>query len=89
MGRRRNVNARWDVLKALIKHHRLTWRELLNLVEISKGGLSLALNKLISDGLVATEVITTRPPKTLYSIRPGARCPICGGVMTNPDPAPP
>ena len=70
------VDAKTKILNALNQNQQLTWTQLLEKSELSKGALSKYLRKMIKEGHIRTTVDTTkRPPKTLYTLAPRVKIP--------------
>ncbi len=62
-------NVKGAILKTLAESEKkLTWLEILEKTQLSKGALSKHLNELIEDGVVKTSTVNTRPPTTLYNL---------------------
>lgn len=65
--------AKKDIINRLLKApHGKTWAQLTAETSLSKSTMSVILNQLIKDKVVKTEVTSSRPPKTLYMLRPDA-----------------
>lgn len=62
----RNVKA--AIMKTLANEENLTWLQILERTELSKGALSKHLNDLIEDGTIKPSTISSRPPTTVYNL---------------------
>jgi hypothetical protein len=62
---RRNVNVR-QAIQHTLSGKTMTWSALLRETKVSKGALSINLNKLIDRKVVLTRTRETRPPQTVY-----------------------
>jgi len=65
---RKKIDVREKIIEALKSETELTWSGLLKKTGVSKGALSIHLNRLIKSGIIVQEILETRPPKTIYKL---------------------